>query len=99
MLLYFFSKHLSVSERMQRKESLSETSGECGNWISDSHFSSGDLSSVATDEMVHGLLGGQLGDGGEDSIGIASQEDHILGVASYGGDLGAWDALEGIADS
>ena len=40
------------------------------------------------DKVVHGLLLGQLGHGGQHAKGVAAQHDDVLGVAANTRDLG-----------
>jgi hypothetical protein len=41
--------------------------------------------------VVGDLGGGEFGDGGQDTEGVAGQEDDVLGVGSETGDLGVGD--------
>ena len=81
------------------KESLSETGRECGCWFGNSVFSSSDLGSVSTDEMIHSLIEGQFGHWWEDSIGVTSQENNVLWVTTYSRDLHILNMLKWIAAS
>mmetsp|Transcript_29473 Transcript_29473/g.44710 ORF Transcript_29473/g.44710 Transcript_29473/m.44710 type:complete len:223 (+) Transcript_29473:424-1092(+) len=84
---------------MSGEESLTEARGESGDGLSDSHFGTGNLGSVSTDEMVHGLVEGQLGDGREDTVSIAGKEDNVLGMSTLGRQLNSLDVLQRIAAS
>ena len=55
------------------------------------------LGGVAGDEVVHGLLGGQAGHGGQHTEGVAAQQDEVLGVAAHAGNLGVVDVVDGVA--
>ena len=44
--------------------------------------------------MVHGLLQGQSGDGGQHSKGITAEEDQVLGVRAQAGHAGIVDVLQ-----
>jgi len=47
--------------------------------------------------VVHGLGGGELGDGGKDTTGVACEEDDVLRVAvGNARDLGVLDVLDGV---
>ena len=66
-IAFVFFTHLSklfgVGEWMEREESLTEASREGWDGVDDAHFSSSNLSSVTSDEVVHDLLFGQFGNG------------------------------------
>ena len=49
--------------------------------------------------MVDGLFGGELGNWGKDGEGVTSQEDNIVWVACYCGDLGILDEFEGVTST
>lgn len=99
VLLALLSKHLGVLVRVQRQESLAEAGRESGNGLSDTHLGTGDLGGVTRDEVVHGLLRSQTGDGRNDTSGIASEEDDILGVATDGRHLHVIDVSQGVANT
>jgi len=99
ILLDLLSEHLSIGVWMEREESFSETSREGRFRIYNTHLSSSNLGGVSTDEMVHSLLEGELGDWRKDSISIASQEDNVGWVSTLRRKLGIIDVLEGIASS
>lgn len=46
--------------------------------------------------MVHGLLGGEAGDGGKHAEGIAAEQDEILGVRAHTGDVSVGNVLDGV---
>lgn len=49
--------------------------------------------------MVHGLGVVELAHRWEDTVGVAGQEDDVLGVAAEGGDLGVVDVFEGVGST
>ena len=51
---------------------------------------------LTADEVVHGLLLGQLADGRQHAKRVAAQHDDILGVAAHAGDFGVLDELDGV---
>lgn len=97
VLLNLIGKHLGVSHGVQSQERLSEAAGEGSLGLSDTILSSGHLGGVARDEVEHGLGTVQLGDGRQDTAGIAGKQDdvrgHVLGQAR---DLGVADVLNGV---
>ena len=46
--------------------------------------------------MVHGLLLGEAGDGGQHAKGVTAQQDEVLGVGAHAGDPGVVDELDGV---
>ena len=82
---------------VEDQEGLTEASRESGLGLSDTLLSSGNLSSVTRDEVVHGLSRGQLGDWGEDTESIASQHDNVFGVVANAGDECVGDVLDGVS--
>lgn len=54
-------------------------------------------SSVAADEVVHGLSQVELADGWEDAERVARQEDDVLGVWPDAWDLRVGDVLDGVS--
>jgi len=52
--------------------------------------------SVASDEVVGSLLGGELSHRGQDAKCIAREKDDILGVRSHTGDHGIGNELNGV---
>lgn len=66
MLLDLFIKEVCVNLRLERKESLSETSGESRGGLFYSLFSTCHLGSVSRVEVIDCLLGSKFGDGWED---------------------------------
>lgn len=90
-------KHLCVAHGMESKEGLGEARGEGGLRLGDTVFSTGHLGGVTRDKVEHGLLGGELGDGWEDTTGIASQQDNVCGVVlGDARNLGVLNVLNGV---
>ena len=54
------------------------------------------LGSVATDEMVHGLLLGELADRWQHSKSITAQQDEIFWVWAHTGYPGIGDVVNGV---
>lgn len=98
-LLHLGSEHFGVDGGVEGQECGSEAGGEGGYGIDDSDLGTGDLGGVPSDEVVHGLLGGQLGDGRQHSEGVAGEEDDVLGVASDRRELGSRDELQRVGGS
>ena len=49
--------------------------------------------------MVHGLAGGELGHGGQDTVGVARQEDGVGRVASLGAGLVVGDVVDRVGNT
>ena len=96
-LLALFGKHLCVDVWVEGKESLAIASREGHLRLSDTDLSSSDLGGVSTDKVVHGLLWVELGDGGQHTEGIASEENDVLGMATDGWKLHVADVLKRVA--
>lgn len=80
---------------MESKEGLGEAGGECSLGFRDAVFGAGHFGGVAGDEVEHCLLGGEFGDRGEDTAGVASEEDDVCGVVfREAGDLGVRDVFD-----
>lgn len=97
VLLDLLSQHGSVAHGVQSQEGLGEARGEGSLGLSDTVLSTSHLGGVTGDEVEHGLLGGELGDGGKDTAGIASEQNDVGGVVlALAGDLGVVDVLDGV---
>lgn len=87
-------EHLGVLHGVKGEEWLGEARGEGGLGLGDTLLGTGHLGGVAGDEVVHGLLSVELGDGRKDTAGVAGQENDVGRVV--GGDardLGVLDVL------
>lgn len=91
------SKHLSVDIRVQGKESFSIASRERRLRFLDSYFSTCNLRSEATDEMVHSLLRVKLRHWGKNSESVSCQENDVLRVTADGWQLHIPDVLQRVA--
>lgn len=80
MLLDFLGKHSGVQCWMSDKERLSVAGGEDWLRLLDSDLSSGDLTGISSDEVVHRLLAGEFGNCWEHSVGVSGEEDDVLRV-------------------
>jgi hypothetical protein len=90
-------KHGGVLHGVESQEGLGEARGEGGLGLGDTLFGTGHLGGVTRDKVVHGLLGAELGDGREDTTGVACEEDDVGRVAAgNAGDLGVLDVLDGV---
>ena len=90
-------KHGGVLHGVESQEGLGEARGESGLGLGDTLLGTGHLGGVTGDEVVHGLGGGELGDGGKDTTGVACEEDDVLRVAvGNARDLGVLDVLDGV---
>lgn len=97
VLLDLLGEHGGVAHGVQGQEGLGEARGEGGLGLGDTILGTGHLGGVTRDEVEHGLLGGELRDGGEDTTGVASEQDDVGGVVvALAGNLGVLDVLDGV---
>jgi len=97
VLGHALGEHLGVAAGVEDDEGSRVAGGEGGDGLEDAVFSSGGLGGVAGKEVVGSLLRGELGDGREDTKGIASEHDDVAGLAVYEtGDLSVGDELDGV---
>lgn len=97
VLLHLVGEHVSVAHGVESQEGLSEARRESSLGLGDTVLGTGHLGGVAGDEVEHGLLGGELGDGGQDTAGIAGEQDDVGGVVvALAGNLGILDVLNGV---
>ena len=90
-------KHGGVLHGVEGQEGLCEARGEGGLGFGDTLLGAGHLGGVTRDEVVHGLLGAELGDGRKDTTGVACEKDDVLGVAvGDARDLGVLNVLDGV---
>ena len=100
VLLDLVSQHLGVLHGVQSKEGLSEAAGEGSLGLGDTVLSTGHLGGVTRNEVEHGLGGVELRDGGENTSGVAGEEDDVGGsVGGEAGNLGVGDVLNGVGAS
>jgi len=97
MSLALLSEHLSVLVRMQREESLTIASRESRYGFSDTHLCASDLRCVSRNELVHSLFRGKTRNRGEDTSSVASEENHVLRVATDSGQLNVVNVFERVA--
>jgi hypothetical protein len=65
---------------VKNDERLSVASRESRRGLENAVLGSRRLGGVASDEVVRGLLGSELRDGREDTVGVAGEEDEVLGL-------------------
>ena len=99
VLLHLLTEELGVDDGVQGKEGTTVAGGEGGLGLLDASLSTGDLSGVAGEVVVHGLTGSELGDGRKNTVSIAGEEDDVLRVASAGGRLVVGDVVERVGDT
>ena len=99
VLVHLVGQHFRVLGGMPDEEGRTKAGREGSLGFGDSHFRSGDLGRIAINEMVHGLVGSQFADRGQYAEGIAGQQDDVLGMSAYAGDLGIRDEIDGIGSS
>jgi hypothetical protein len=90
-------KHGGVLHGVKSQEGLGEARREGGLGFGDALFGTGHLGGVTRNEVVHSLLGAELGDRREDTAGITCEEDDVgRVVAGDAGNLGVLDVLDGV---
>lgn len=97
VLFDLLCQHLCVAHGVEGEEGLGEAGGEGCLGLGDAVFGTGHLGGVTGDEVEHGLLGVELGDGRENTAGVAGEEDDVGRVGS--GDarnLGVLNVLDGV---
>jgi hypothetical protein len=93
-------EHRSVSRRVENQEGSTVTSREDGRRLGNTILGTGGLGGVTGDEVVVGLGGSKLGDGGQDSESVTAQHDDVVGLpVGDTGDLGVGDVLDGVGTS
>lgn len=98
VLLDLLRQHPRVAHGVKSQEGLSEARGEGGLGLSHTLLGTGHLGGITRDEVVHGLLGSELGDGRQDTTGVAGEEDDVLGVlAADARNLGVLNVLDGVS--
>jgi hypothetical protein len=97
VLLDLLGQHAGVAHGVKSQEGLSEARREGSLGLGDTVLSTSHLGGVTGDEVEHGLLGGELGDGGQDTAGIAGEQNDVAGVVvAEAGDLGVVNVLNGV---
>ena len=97
MLLDLLREHLGIAHGVESQERLGEAGREGGLRLRDTLLGTSHLGGVAGDEVVHGLLGVELGDRRQHTTGIACQKNNVLGMFRRdAGDLGVLDVLDGV---
>lgn len=99
VLLTHLCQLFGIDEWMEWQEGFSIAGRESGDGLCHAHLSSWHLRGEPRNEMVHGLLAFQLGDGWHHSEGVTSQKDNVFGVTTNGWQLDIPDVLEWVADT
>ena len=90
-------QQVAVFGRMTRHEGGAEAGGERRlRLLAQALFRTGHLGGEAGQEVIHGLAGGQPGDGRQHAKGIGRQHDDILGVSRPAGGRGVGDVIDRI---
>mmetsp|Transcript_49977 Transcript_49977/g.109217 ORF Transcript_49977/g.109217 Transcript_49977/m.109217 type:complete len:256 (+) Transcript_49977:145-912(+) len=71
------AEHLSIVVGVPDQERSAEACRKGCSRLSNSHLSARHLGSVTSNEVVHGLLWRQLGNGGQHTEGVASQQNNV----------------------
>lgn len=91
-------QHAGILHGVQSQEGLGKARGEGGLGLGDTVLGTSHLGGVAGDEVEHGLGAIELGDGRQDTAGVAGQEDNVGGhVGRQARDLGVLDVLDGVS--
>src|SRR5690606_3053920 len=77
VLIQFFTQQLCIFCWVQWQEYTAKAGRECSLRFCNTHFCTGYLGCIATDEVVHSLCLVQFGDRGQDTKSIAGQEEYI----------------------
>ncbi len=100
VMRYLIGKHARVAHRVKCQEGLGETGREGCLGFGDAVFGPGHFGGVARDEVEHGLLARQFGDGRQDTTGITGEKDDVRRVVlGETGDLGIGDVFDGVGAS
>jgi hypothetical protein len=99
MLLEFLLKEIRVLGGVESQESRTKASGKGCLWLSDTSFSSSHLGSVTGQEVIHRLSRGKLGDGREDTVRIAGEEEDGVGMVAKGLRLVVGNVVDGVGDT
>ena len=82
---------------MPHQNRSTKTGAKCRRRLRDIHFGTGNLSGVPADEMIHRLLGSQLGNRGQHAKRITRQKDNVLWLRANTGNLCIVDELNRIS--
>lgn len=100
VLGHLIRQHLGVLHGVQDQEGLAEAGREGSLGLGDTLLSAGHLGGVTGDEVVHDLLVGELGDGGDNTSSVTGEQDDVGGVRlGNAGQLGVGDELDGVRAS
>lgn len=93
-------QHLGVPHGVESQEWLGEAGREGSLRLKNTILSASHLGGIARNEVEHDLFAAQLGDRGQDTAGIAGEEDDVAGVAwGHAWDLGVLNVLNGVGTS
>ena len=98
-LLNLFGEHLSIVSWVESQECFSKTSRERSLWLGDTNLSARDLGRITSNEVVHGLFGGELGNWGKDSESVTCEEDNVLWMSSDAWNLSVCHELDRVAEA
>lgn len=93
-------QHLGVMGRVESQEGGTVTGREDRRGLRDTILGTGGLGGVTSQEVVVGLFRSQLGDGRQDTEGVAAQHDDVARLSlSDTRDLGIGDVFDGVGTS
>mmetsp|Transcript_6085 Transcript_6085/g.8886 ORF Transcript_6085/g.8886 Transcript_6085/m.8886 type:complete len:239 (-) Transcript_6085:1292-2008(-) len=83
MLLQFFGKQICIDSWVKSQKSSAKACTKRSLWLLNTKLSTGDLCSVTTKEMIHGLIGAQLTNWWKYSKCIACKKQYVLWVTGH----------------
>ena len=99
VLEYLGLEQVRVDDRVSRQEDFPEARRESGGRGFVAAEDPADGGGVSAEEVVDGLVVGQLGDGRQEAVGVAGEEDEVVGVASDCRELRGGHVLERVGDT
>jgi len=97
--LHALDQHIGILGGVQAQERGAKAGGEGRCRFGDAALGTGELGGEAGQEVVLGLLRGQLGYWRQYAKGVGGEEDHLGGVTGLGGGLDdIVDVVDGVGD-
>ena len=85
MLADLLLQHVSIDDGVQGHEGRAEAGAEGRLGLDDAAFGAGHLGRVAGQEVVGGLLGGQLGDRGQHAERVGGEHNDMPRMTAHAG--------------
>ena len=99
VLLYALTEHIGIYRGVQRQEGRAKAGGEGGLRLNYAALGTGKLGGVAGYEVVHSLVGIELGDRRQHAESISRKEYNGLGMAGDAWNQAVGYIIHGIADA